>query len=42
MDGCNTGEGSPHTHSLDNMNTEPAGSGVNDVDHIVMVPIIRW
>ena len=42
VDGCNTGEGSAHTHSLDNMITEPAGSGVNEVDHIVMVPIIRW
>ena len=42
VDGCNTGSGTPHTHSLDNMNTETAGSGVNDVDHLVMVPIIRW
>ena len=42
VEGCETGEGSPHTHSLDNLNTNPSGTGTNDVDHIVMVPIIRY
>lgn len=42
VEGCTTGEGSSHTHSLDNMNTEAAGSGTNEVDHVVMIPIIRY
>lgn len=42
VDGCRTGEGSAHAHSLDNLNTEPAGSGTNEVDHVVMIPVIRY
>ena len=42
VDGCTTGEGTPHTHSLDDITTGVAGSGINDVDHLIMVPIIRY
>lgn len=42
VDGCKTGEGSSHTHSLDDMSTGVTGSGTNDVDHMVMIPIIRY
>ena len=42
VSGCKTGEGSPHTHSLDDMSTGVVGNGSNEVDHVVMVPIIRY
>lgn len=40
--GCRTGEGSSHTHTLNGMHTVTAGEGENDVNHVVMVPVIRY
>lgn len=42
VSGCKTGSGSAHNHSLDGLSTKSAGSGTNDVDHIVMVPVIKY
>lgn len=36
-----TSAGSAHSHSLSG-NTANAGSGTNDVDHLTMVPVIRY
>ena len=40
--GCRTGEGSPHTHTLNGLSTEIAGIEENEVNHITMVPVIRY
>lgn len=42
VSGCKTGSGSPHGHSLEGLSTKSAGSGTNDVDHVVMVPVIKY
>ena len=31
----------PHQHSID-ITTSSSGTGINDVDHIKMIPIIKW
>lgn len=40
--GCRTGEGSSHTHLLDGLYTKSAGEDENEVNHIIMVPVIRY
>jgi microcystin-dependent protein len=37
-----TGSGEPHLHELSGSTSENEGSSTNEVDHLVMVPVIRY
>jgi hypothetical protein len=37
-----TSAGTSHTHSIPALTTTSAGTGTNDVDHIQLIPIIKY